>query len=457
MTRGPLDVWIYGVKAAILSETPTGLIELTWTTDARVAWGLGPSVVSHLLPIERAAGPHPRRVQAFLDGLLPEGNARVNYAMDVGLASQDTFGMIARYGRDTAGALVFQPEGEHEPIRVGSYVPITEAEVGARLREADRHSPTDPEARGVESISLAGMQPKIGVHRIGDGWLACRGGAPSTWIIKLGHPPGSGAADVIDTEVLSLDLARAIGLTTVRAEVHDFDGVRAIAVPRYDRVEADGELRRIHQEDLAQALGLNTNDPNRKFQRGNALPSLRAAADVLRSGGAEPDELLRLVAFNLLIGNTDAHAKNISFLRLADGGVRLAPAYDVAMHMHHANVEALSAIDINGRYRLAQISAADVVEEGIGWGIAPKVSRRLVADTARQMESALAQLDETDYPGVSGRAFDTVRARIRGGLGDRELPDAGLHQPEPRVWVPAHIRNGRDVAGHFRQRGPRAR
>jgi serine/threonine-protein kinase HipA len=35
------------------------------------------------------------------------------------------------------------------------------------------------------------------------------------------------------------------------------------------------------------------------------------------------------------IGNTDAHAKNISLLRHPDGTAILAPAYDVAMHVHH--------------------------------------------------------------------------------------------------------------------------
>lgn len=88
---------------------------------------------------------------------------------------------------------------------------------------------------------------------------------------------------------------------------------------RYDRVETVKGIRRLHQEDLAQAVGINTNDPVRKFQRGNLAPSLHSAAQVLRGGGSEPDRLLALVTFNHLIGNTDFHAKNISFLRHADG------------------------------------------------------------------------------------------------------------------------------------------
>jgi serine/threonine-protein kinase HipA len=421
--RPPLDVWIYGTRAARLDESRGDRIELTWTDDARERWGEGPSVVSHLLPIgSRAQQPRPVRVRAFLDGLLPEGNARVNYALDAGLRSEDTYGMVSRYGRDTAGALVFQPIDEPEPIKVGEYVPITDDEVRQRLLDADRHSPTDPH-RGIESISLAGMQPKIGLHRIAGHWQACLSGAPSTWIVKLAHPTTSPVADVVDTEVLALDLARHIGITSIRAEILAFGDVRAIAVPRYDRIEDATGLKRIHQEDLAQALGINTSDPNRKFQRGSAIPSLQSAADVLNQGGSEPDDLLRLATFNLLIGNTDAHAKNISFLRLADGSVKLAPAYDVAMHLHHDVRDHLSAMDINGKYRLVDIAIADLFAEGRSWGLSPVVCRRLVEATASALAAALEGIDRSTYPGVTDRAFAVVSRRVRGAARDGYASD----------------------------------
>lgn len=212
--RAPLAVWLYGTRVAVLSEGRG--ISLTWTAQAYERWGGNARVMSNLLPITvPGEGPHPARVAVFLNGLLPEGNARLNYAMDAGLASEDTYGLIGRYGRDTAGALVFQPADEPEPVRVGHYAPLSETEAGQRLLDIDRHSPTNPQLRGAESISLAGMQPKIGLHRDASGWRACKGGAPSTWIIKLAHPAEAHAADVIDTEVLAIDLARAIGLTTI--------------------------------------------------------------------------------------------------------------------------------------------------------------------------------------------------------------------------------------------------
>jgi hypothetical protein len=84
--------------------------------------------------------------------------------------------------------------------------------------------------------------------------------------------------------------ATMVGLSTITAVVTHFEGVRALVISRYDRsITAGGQVERVHQEDTAQALGLDTRDMNRKFQRGKNLPSLRAIAAVLRNGGQEPD------------------------------------------------------------------------------------------------------------------------------------------------------------------------
>lgn len=453
--RPPLAVWLYGTKVATLAEGRG--IELAWTDDAYDRWGGGSRVVSQLLPISTPRqGPSSRAVNAFLDGLLPEGNALLNYALDAGLAPDDTYGLISRYGRDTAGALVFQPLEEPEPTQVGWYEPLSAAEVGRRLLHAERHAPTDPSARGIESSSLAGMQPKITLHRSAGRWQACRSGAPSTWIVKLAHPEGSAAEDVVDTEVLAIELARELGLTSITAELVDLGGVRAIVVARYDRRETAAGIERIHQEDLAQALGLNTRDPTRKFQRGSEIPSLRAAAQVLRDGGSEPDELLALTTFNHVIGNTDFHAKNLSFLRHADGTASLAPAYDVALHLHHGG-ERLSALDVNGKFRMAEIGTDDLVAEGRSWGLPQRRARTVVTDTVDALVARLADVDPAGHPGVTADALET--ARNRAGSAARSLRASRVVDDGPSVAAPAPSATAvtGDAPGAIRphRRGPR--
>ena len=80
--------------------------------------------MSELLPIQRAGEPpHDRPVTVILSGLLAEGNLREHQAFDAAVPSDDVFGLIAAYGRDTAGALVFMP-GDTSPDRVNSWASL---------------------------------------------------------------------------------------------------------------------------------------------------------------------------------------------------------------------------------------------------------------------------------------------------------------------------------------------
>ncbi len=425
MTGEMLDIWLYGTHVAQLPESSRAGISLTWTPDGVERWGRG----ARLLSAKLAVGEDPvgALVRTYLDGLLPEGNARVNHALTAGVAPDDTFALISAFGRDTPGAAIFVPAGHGDPTRAGRYEPLTSAEVAERLRRADQHRPASP-AGATESSTLPGMVPKVTLHRADGRWFACKDGAASTWILKRAAVGGGELDDVIDTEVACLALARTIGLTTIEAEVVDFGDVRAIAVSRYDRLDSRANAR-IHQEDLAQALGLNTLDPNRKFQWGSAMPSLRQAADVLRLDGGDPDDLLRLVTFSFLVGNTDMHAKNISFLRHADGRAELSPAYDIAMHLHHRRENRRFALDIDSRSRVDDLSIADVVTEGRSWGLPPRRALRVVAGTTTALARSLERLDRTRHPGVPGAAWAVLEQRVEDAivlLGD--AADASPHR-----------------------------
>lgn len=410
MTREPLDVWLYGTRVARLREAADGRLSLEWTLEAEDRWGRG----ARLLSAKLATGTKPvdSLVRAHLDGLLPEGNARVNFALTAGVPPDDTYALIRIYGRDTPGATIFVPTGSDDPTRAGHYEPLTWDAVAERLRRADEHLPSSPK-QTTESSTLPGMVPKITLHRDADGWLACKQGAPSTWILKRADAAESGIADVVDTEVACLALARDIGLTSIAAEVLDFGDVRAIAVSRFDR---GPDLARIHQEDLAQASGLNTSDPNRKFQWGARMPSLADAASVLRLDGGNPDALLRLVTFSFLVGNTDLHAKNVSFLRYDDGRVELSPAYDIAMHLHHARDNRRFALDVNGKYLMDELQITDIAAEAERWGLAARRARRVVTETTTALGEALGGIDRQLHPGVPEAAWEVVEQRTASAL-----------------------------------------
>ncbi|HRD60238.1 MAG TPA: HipA domain-containing protein [Nocardioides sp.] len=407
-----LDLWLYGTHVAVLTRDDRDRIALEWTDAALDRWGATSRVVSNLLPLGEEL--RPPRVKAFFDGYLPEGTARVHHAVEAGVEAADTFAMVGVYGRDLAGALIAVPAGDSPNPSDPHYEPISLAQVRQRLENASHHTGR-LDARD-SFASLPGMVPKITLHREGSQWFACRGGAPSTWIIKRGHPEGSPARDVIDTEVLALRCAARIGLGSVQAELLELDGVRAIAVSRYDRrpPSHDRGLGRIHQEDLAQAIGLNTDDPNRKFQRGRSqLPSLRLAAEVLTSSGTDPDSLVALTTFNIALGNTDMHAKNISFLRSPRARAQLAPAYDVSMHLHGGDHSGQFALQINAKSYVEDVAVSDLISEATSWGVPRHRVVESISTTLDNLSTALrTERSEFPHSGVSDLAWSTALKRV---------------------------------------------
>lgn len=400
-----LDAWLYGTLVAQVRSERAGRPELTFTSDALDRWGRNATVVSGLLPLSTTS-PAPARVGAWLRGLLPEGRARVSLAADAQVDPDDPVAFLAVYGRDTAGALVLVPEGA-DPEPEGELRPVDDQQIADLLEEARVNGAAD------QLTSIAGLETKIVLRRTPDGWASPTGRPPSTHIVKLGRPADSPTADLIDTEVAALDLARRCGLTTVDAHLARFADKRTIVVERYDRTwHADGTLTRVHQEDGAQLLGLNTDDPERKFQWGRTMPSLRALARALTNmGDVRPVGLLALTTFNVAIGNTDAHAKNISVLHLADGEARLAPAYDVAMHRHHPHAGRRFAMDVDGTSDIAAITASDLIAEGRSWGLTARDASRTVVGLLDQLAAALDEIDPAAHPGVGDPVWTTVRAR----------------------------------------------
>lgn len=409
-----LDLWLYGTHTARLTRRRDDRVDLTWTDDAYERWGVGTRTLSHLLPMEPAEPPHPARATAWLDGLMPEGRARDQMAMEAAVDPEDHLSFFTAYPGDTIGAVELHPPGTPGP-RPAPAERLDDAGVAALLRESVARSGGVGRSERLTS-SLPGMEPKITLLHDENGWARPHGSAATTHILKVARPSGSPTADLVNTEAATLDLARRIGLTTIDAHVTEFDGERAIVVSRYDRVPDPHDptaTARLHQEDTAQALGINTRDPERKFQHGRALPSLARIARVLRDDGTRPDPLLALTAFNLAVGNTDAHAKNISILRHADGTVRLAPAYDVSMHLHHPHASRVFAMDVAGERDMDALTGEHLVAEGASWGLPRRRAHRVVSQTLEALADALVAVDRSAHPGVDRHAWRTVEQRTQ--------------------------------------------
>ena len=176
------------------------------------------------------------------------------------------------------------------------------------------------------AFSLGGAQAKTALRYYDGRWWQPYDDSPTTHILK----PGVGRFPDTDiVEHVSQRAAVLSGIDAAGTECVTVRGRRALLVTRYDRLPGRaGEYRRVHQEDLCQALGVSA---ARKYQKDQG-PDVARVAGLLWASSSDPETDVRLfrdaLIYNWIIVGPDAHAKNYGLLLDRDE-VRLAPLYDV--------------------------------------------------------------------------------------------------------------------------------
>ena len=376
-----LAVWMHGTKIGTLQES-RGSLAFSYTDEA-LELGVGRPLLSVSMPT-RPGAYRGRTPAAFFEGLLPEGEARRMIAYDFDVADE-VFALLSLLGRDCAGALIVLPDGE-APQPSGLPESIDEVEVGRRLRNLPDHPlGVDDKVRA----SLAGMQQKLLLARLDDGWGLPVNGAPSTHILK---PPSRDVRcpDLIVNEAFCLRIGRHLGLEVAEVEIGEFDGVPVLIIERFDRTasDAEGKVSRVHQEDSCQAHGIDGSYTG-KYERSGG-PSLRQCATLLGRWSREGDALERLLGaatLTVLVGNADGHGKNLSLLHSREGAIRLAPVYDVFSSLWYLEHSVEPGMRVNGVADLGAVSRDDLFAEAASWGL-----RRDAAAT--RIEELLSRADD---------------------------------------------------------------
>lgn len=397
--RRKLYVRLHGMVVAELTTPGPGKITCRYTPDALGSFELNTPILSCSLPLSRR--PH-KDAGRYFRGLLPEGAALDSAAGRAGVPTFDTFGLLARYGRDVAGACIISENGDrHGPGGVEPYGDgDLESEVGS-LENQPLALHDDSE------LSLAGLQNKLLLVRTPDGWARPIGGYPSTHILKVEDRRFPG---LVALEAQCLQLASQLRLTTVVPDVVRLAGMECLIVSRFDR-RPDGT--RIHQEDLCQACNTDINAARRrgKYQAFGG-PGFRQAADLLSKHASHPDaqleRLLRAAVFTYLIGNADAHGKNLALLHREPGLVELAPLYDTVPTAVWPSLGERAAMTINDRAVLSAVGGDDLVAEAVGWGMPIDRARRAVARAVGDAASAVDLLS----PSLDSRLLGVVEPRL---------------------------------------------
>lgn len=379
-----LGVWLYGLHIADIA--PNGRdygITMRYTDAACDRWPGNTPLLSCSLPLGRS----PVNPAEYFRGLLPEGRHLQHLAAEANVTTSDLFGLLDRYGRDVAGAVVVS--NDEPTTRAGDAIAYDAGSLAGEVAGLEDR----PLALYDDSeLSIPGLQNKLLLIKTDAGWARPAGGRPSTHILKVEDRRYPG---LVSMEHAAMTIARRVGLTTAETEVVTLGDVDCIIVSRFDRtVDAHGDLRRIHQEDVCQALAINpeANRARAKYES-HGGPGLRDVASLLDRHAADSErELVRLVratAFTILIGNADAHGKNVSLLHTAPGVIELAPLYDTVPTVLWPNLPDRAAMRVNNVADLGRIRLSDLVEEATRWPLSPTVAEAAASELCREVLDAL--------------------------------------------------------------------
>jgi serine/threonine-protein kinase HipA len=385
-----LGVWLDGTRVATLEANKPWDLRCRYEPEMLAEGEANRPLLSSSLPVTRQAA----HATPWVRGLLPEGNHLLALATRARVPTNYYADLLERYGRDIAGAFSISAN-EPEP-RKWAIEPYSDDELADELRLA-LDAPGFA-VRDDSELSIAGLQNKLLVTALpGERWGRPRNGHPSTHIMKLedGRHPGLLAA-----EHACMQLAKAVGLTTVTTQLAEFGGLDVLIVERYDRAidPNTGKIRRIHQEDACQALGvdIDANQGRGKYERFGG-PSFAQIAGLLdRYGDSMTDHsaLLRTVVFTAAIANADAHGKNVSLLIDTDTGVvAQAPLYDTVPTGLWPRLRTKSAMSVNATFELPSFD--DFIGEARRWGLGATAAGRVIDDMLSDIRRALTSCEHT--------------------------------------------------------------
>ncbi|MDD2740604.1 MAG: HipA N-terminal domain-containing protein, partial [Methylomonas lenta] len=192
-------------------------------------------------------------VSAFFENLLPEGDVLDFISKAAQISAGNVFGLLERFGGDTAGAFSILPEGLM-PSDEPHYLPVTPESINLWF-DRSRGIPLDISGEQAR-MSLSGAQDKMTVFidELGNVSLPL-GAAPSSHIIKPSIQHRQDIPHTAINEALVMTLAERIGMDVAKVD-YSLE-LNAVVIARYDRtLGKDGRLSRLHQNDLCQILGI---------------------------------------------------------------------------------------------------------------------------------------------------------------------------------------------------------
>ena len=243
------------------------------------------------------------------------------------------------------------------------------------------------------SSGVQGEWPKILLTRAKDGLYYLDHALPDHladkhFIVKFGRGSDRALANILHCEAPYMQLARTLGL-----RVHDdlLLKERALFIPRFDREVIGNRVARHAQESLASVCQL------RQF---GEVPThndfLSRMKSLVSDVALDTIEYVKRDIANIVLGNTDNHARNTAIQRRDNGQVRLTPLFDFApMFLHPDGIARRMrwSSDDNGAPQWAS-----VIKQAVE---ATQVDEALLLSAVKEMAQPLSTLvDQAEALGI---------------------------------------------------------
>lgn len=413
-----LNLWINGEQVGVLEEQNN-----IWAFRYTPEWIANPEGfdLSPALPraqVEIVDGGSDRPVQWLFDNLLPEEGARTLMAQDAKVEVANAFGLLSWYGAESAGALTLLPPGQTSSD--GELLALSDEELSRRIQQLPKVSLS---AEAPKRMSLAGAQHKLAVVLEGDQLFEPQGARASTHILKPDHPDVDAYPHSVANEWFVMSLAARLRLPVPDTQIRHVPEPIYL-IERFDRIRRGDALARLHVLDGCQLLSL---DRTYKYQQAT-FENLRKIIQLCRSKALTRQAIYRWLVFNALVGNNDAHLKNLSFFARPDG-ISLTPHYDLLSTAVYArdhgwmNMELSWPLD--GVRRFGDLTREAMLEMGREIGLPGSVGAGLLDHQLKHIGPLAEELIESAAPRLQVGELRLLRQIRYGVLRDVAAKIAG--------------------------------
>ena len=297
---------------------------------------------------------------SFFSGLLPEEDSRKKIADYLHISEISTLKLLEALGGECAGLISILPEDETFSLQTSFSLDSENYELldDNRLSDFIEKMNTRPLIKADDKLrlSLAGAQEKLALAKINGEWYLPLNGAPSTHILK---PTRTGLlSSLAQNEYICMKLAKSFGLSVPDVDLLSIAGKDVFVVERYDRIKTADSIKRLHQEDFCQALGIVTTSKYQNDGGPEIADIFNTISKVCTVPAIESQKFLRYVIFNYMIGNCDSHGKNYSLL-YKNNRVELSPLYDAVSTIIYPGLTDKLSMKIGNHYEIQKIGKED--------------------------------------------------------------------------------------------------